>query len=402
MNLITSKSQHEKLVIDCMRNSDAIRIAVAFLKQSGLNILRKHIITALDNGVDIIIVAGLDFAQTEPSALRELWNLCNKYKNLSLYMALPTNKGSVFHPKFYYFKKQNEGNVIIGSANFTSGGLVSNIECSVHTAGNINSQFFLAAEAFFDNTIASHYCAVATMMRIKQYEKFFIQQLDKYKEIKEKPNGQLANIKFNTEALKKYYLQYQNSRTEDNIETRKVNYFEAKKILNRIADDNKLDKQKFIPLYERLVGSKEYYNLWHSGSIYRNKTKAFDNYEYFQKLVRFIRYNKDKSPSYVFAKGKDLVANIGGCGINVVTEIMMTYNPVNFANINANPIAVLEKIAGVYFKRSRNSFNGNDYEDYCFLLKDIIKFLALDNMLEIDSYFNFIYQDLKQNGRLDK
>ena len=398
MRLITEEGQHEKHIVEHLQKSNVVNIAVAFLKKSGLQFLHEHILTSLKKGSDITIVAGLNFAQTEPVALKEVWELANKHENCKLYLALPKNKQQIFHPKIYHFITATNVTLIIGSANFTSGGLSKNHECSVLTTNPPTDRVSIDAERYFKNLLKADFCVEATMTRIKQYEKYYNEQRVLYSGIKEKPLGQLADIKYNDAALTRYFKDYQ--RSEDivaDFSKRVINYKEAKKILDSIADTKSLTKNLFIPLYEQLVGSKEYYNLWHSGSIFRGKTKAFECYKEFQNLVLFIRENKRKSQAYVFNNAKELVSHVNGCGINTVTEIMMTYNPVDFANLNKNPITVLEKVAEVYFKRSRNSFNGQDYEEYCALLKDIIKAFNLGNMLAIDSFFNFIYWILNEN-----
>src|SRR5690606_18052799 len=105
-------------------------------------------------------------------------------------------------------------------------------------------------------------------------------------------------------------------------------------------------------------------------------------------LVQFIKENKNALPSKVFVEAKKLVGKIKGAGLNYVTEIMMTFEPERFANLNANPITVLDKEAGVCFKAHSISFNGKDYQEYCFLTEEIGNKLNLKNMMEVDSFFN--------------
>lgn len=73
---------------------------------------------------------------------------------------------------------------------------------------------------------------------------------------------------------------------------------------------------------------------------------------------------------------------------------MMTYNHKDFANLNANPIKVLREAGGVHLKAHRNSFNGEDYEEYCELVKEICSAFDLRNMLEANSFFYDIYWEL--------
>ena len=68
---------------------------------------------------------------------------------------------------------------------------------------------------------------------------------------------------------------------------------------------------------------------------------------------------------------KEMVKNVNGAAVNYVTEIMMTYNSVDFANINRNPITVLKEEGGVKIKAHSSSYKGVDYSEYCDLVKEI-------------------------------
>lgn len=89
-----------------------------------------------------------------------------------------------------------------------------------------------------------------------------------------------------------------------------------------------------------------------------------------------------------------VVSNIKGAAANYVAEIMMTYNPIECANIDRNPITVLRNAGGVKLKAHSSSFNGNDYQEYCTIIKDISEMLTLKDMLEADTFFNDIYWEI--------
>ena len=157
-------------------------------------------------------------------------------------------------------------------------------------------------------------------------------------------------------------------------------------MLDKISNAKSITRTQFIPLFEKLDGSKTLDNLWHSGSIYRKKTKVFGQPLAFQELVRFVRNNKDKKPAFVFDGAIQLVRAINGSRVNTVSEIMMIYNCVAFTNLNKNSIKVLTEEDGVQLKSHRNAFRGVDYENYCSLVKEISTHLGLRNMMEADSF----------------
>lgn len=61
-----------------------------------------------------------------------------------------------YHPKFYLFFNNDSYCVIIGSSNFTFGGIKKNIECNLSISSQKNS-FFLDVSAYFDELWSSEY-----------------------------------------------------------------------------------------------------------------------------------------------------------------------------------------------------------------------------------------------------
>lgn len=61
-------------------------------------------------------IVGIDFLHTSPSVLARL----QPYSTTRVAL---DHESATFHPKVYYFKRGNECAAIVGSANFTAGGL---------------------------------------------------------------------------------------------------------------------------------------------------------------------------------------------------------------------------------------------------------------------------------------
>jgi HKD family nuclease len=392
MELISSASQHKDILNKYIPASDRIYIAVAFLKVSGLNLIIDNLIKAAKRESDIQIICGLDFALTEPLALKTIWGLTSKYNNIKLYLASAKDNRVIFHPKFYLLNSDAQATIISGSANLTSGGLASNYECSLMVQQNTDSEIFSKSIHYFNSLKTKELSTKATLLQIKNYERFFEEQKQLRKNVKAKPDKIYQEFSFNYENLLVLYNNYKRTQDIDvAFNERMLEYGSAKKLLDEIADTAKLTRAKFIPIFERLVGGAGIKALWHSGSIYRKKKTVFDHAAEFQELVRYVRNNKDKHASEVFCQCKLLAEKIIGSGVNTITEIMMTYDHNRFANLNANPIDVLINEAGVNIKKHRNSYKGGDYEEYCELVTEISEVLGLRNMLEADSFFNEIY-----------
>ncbi len=204
-----------------------------------------------------------------------------------------------------------------------------------------------------------------------------------------------SQLAFDYDSLVKYLVQFDNKDRQKNFKEKIKNYKSAKNILNKIVDNPRFTQKQFKPLLDSLVESKDDFNLWQSGSLFRLRRKIYPYYKEFRELVKYIRENKSDLPSVVFENAKKKVKVIEGASINYITEIMMTYNPKYFANMNKNPLFVLRKEGGVNIKASSGSYSGLDYEEYCELISEIYEKLGLQNMLEADSFFNDIYWKIK-------
>ena len=384
-------SNHLTTITENLKLYDQAYFAVAFLKVSGLNNLSKAINEFLKSGGQLTVIVGQNFALTEPKALHELRRLFQSHQTSSLYLAKADSINNIFHPKLYLFKSQNDCCVISGSANITQGGLIDNKETSIIADCNAKEKMWTDAKNYFDNLIKLENANEATLLVIKQYETYFEQQKQynrKAKPILAKTKSQLA---FDYANILKHFKKFNNLARQQILKEKLTNYQEAKKILDQIADNPRLTQKQFEPLLDRLVGSKEEQNLWHSGSLFRLRRSAYPYYNEFRDLVRYIRGNKNQSADIVFDNAKEKVKMIEGAAVNYITEIMMTYNNKDFANINSNPITVLKHEGGVNIKANSSSFKGIDYEEYCELVKEISSKLGLQKMLEADSFFNEIY-----------
>ncbi|MBY0534900.1 MAG: hypothetical protein K2P88_03540 [Chitinophagaceae bacterium] len=398
MILITNHNEsdnHLTTIIENLKFYDQLFIAVAFLKTSGVDLLTKPFKDFLKANGQLTLIAGQNFALTEPNALHELRNIFKSYPISKLYLAKASSPDSVFHPKMYLFKSDTHCCIISGSANITKGGLTSNKEISISIECLETDKIWADAKSYFDTLTNTENADEATLLVIKQYETFYEQQKQFNKKAKAIPSKSKTQLAFDYHNLTKHFNKFNNSQRLVNFKLKTDNYKQAKEILDQIADNPNLTQKQFEPLLDKLVGSADDLNLWHSGSLYRLRHSVYPYFKEFRELVKFIREHKDNRPGIVFDTAKEKVSLIKGAGINYVTEIMMTYNNKDFANMNKNPLTVLRKAGGVNIKATSSSFNGADFEEYCELIKEICSKLGLKNMLEVDSFFNEIYWRIK-------
>ena len=390
-------SSHLEVIKSLLKASDEIWLATAFLKMSGLKLLLPLIKKHIEANKPITIIAGQNFGLTDPEALKILFKLFKNQFNANLFLDKANNTTKVFHPKLFLFRKKETVSIISGSANITSGGLTSNQEVSLHIQTNSSSREWKNAINYFDYITDYKNASSINLMLIKRYEQFYNEQKGIRKYQKAVPEKQEEDFEFDYKKLKAHIRKYRSDDSYAIFKQRKRNYKEAKHLLQEIANSTRLSQRRYEEIIDELVGSAGNDRLWDSGSLFRQRFKVYECKKEFRVLTNFVLDNRKKPTSTVFAGAKELVESVRGASINYVTEIMATIEPKRFAILNRNPMTVLDQEAGVYFKSHSSSFNGNDYAEYCLLIKEITQELDLQNMLEADSFFNEIYWEIKNS-----
>jgi len=117
-----------------LQNANSVRIAVAFLRYSGLQVIERSLKHCLNNNGNIEVIAGLDFKSTDPQSIHYFIKLQKQVKRMKFYCYGDRKEHKthvIFHPKIYLFSKGRETTGIIGSTNLTKGGLLTNFEVNV-------------------------------------------------------------------------------------------------------------------------------------------------------------------------------------------------------------------------------------------------------------------------------
>ncbi len=117
-----------------LQNANSAKMAVAFLKYSGVQVIEQALNNCLKNNGSVEIIAGLDFKTTDPQSVHYFIQLQKQISNLKFYCYGDKEENRtdiVFHPKIYLFQKGRETTGIVGSTNLTRGGLLTNFEVNV-------------------------------------------------------------------------------------------------------------------------------------------------------------------------------------------------------------------------------------------------------------------------------
>jgi HKD family nuclease len=390
-----NKLSHEKAILRLIKGSEKLTIAVAFLKLSGVRLIKTLINSKLKNMEELTFIVGLDFYQTEPTALWQLFELQDKYSSVRIKTC--QKKNQVFHPKLYLSEQANSFEAIVGSANMTNGGLNKNFELSCRVYGGKSELLYIELRAYV-NSLESN-SEELTPARLSQYERKFDINKKNAKAAEKQTKKELDEINdISSEKLNDYLEEYlADDEEQKNWQRRIKDYRKAKKILNQLADSDDKSKADFMDLYNNLIGGSGYEHLWHSGSIHRSKNKISKKYKSFCAIVRKIReeLSENVKPEVIFENSMGLAHKIDGCGANIITEIMNTYSPKRCAVLNKNPLTSLKELGFQKFKNPQ-SFKANDYKIFSEIMLDISNKCNFTNLGQVDHLCNHIYWKIKK------
>jgi HKD family nuclease len=399
MLVTNNNNSHKNLLIKLFQESDEIIFAVGFFKRSGLINIEHELKSFVSGNKKSTFFIGTGLGETDPQSLLELHSIIQNRKNHKLIICTPD--AGIFHPKIYLFRRNNNITIIVGSANLTEAGWIINDEVSTITNTTTESTDFVEINDYFDGLIKRYY-----VDDVKSYIEEYKRQLDEFNATNSrKPIFRFRKVKTRIEEIDLprligFYKKYKESNWFNNPIEREEKYIEAREKLNELASRKKLNSKQFHDLFGPLVGHANYKKLWHSGNIHRTTYKTLKYADAFRDLVREIKSNIDKPTETAFGDSinylneKRKAKEITGIGENILAEMLMSYDYQKFANLNKNPIAVFALI-GKQFK-SPGSFRGYDYAEYVELLNKIRKTLKMRSFLEIDSFFNYVYWNLKE------
>ncbi len=152
-----------------LTTATAVCVQVAYLRESGVALLRDSFAGFIADGGRLRVLAGGDFAQTEPNALqffRQLGGDCE--------VRLVSSSGIAgFHPKCYLVYAGETATLVVGSSNFTDGGLQKNVELNLKAELAADDPTVQAAQRIFDELWEQ--TPLLTDERLADYTRFWEQ-----------------------------------------------------------------------------------------------------------------------------------------------------------------------------------------------------------------------------------
>ena len=131
------KNDVQALIKQCEKAS----ISVAYLKKSGVELIKQSLDENKDRNAKISIITSLDFGITDVEGLRE---------SLNMGMRCGIMHGKNFHPKLYIFEMAGgNATLIVGSSNLSNGGLSTNYEANLLISGKASDSPIKEAIEYF-------------------------------------------------------------------------------------------------------------------------------------------------------------------------------------------------------------------------------------------------------------
>ena len=122
---------------------DSLDIAVAWVRASGTTYLAKPLAKFLKHGGQLSVTVGIDLENTTREGLQGLLNL-EKHGQCETYV-YHNESGSIFHPKVYLFRNEEEARLIVGSNNITQAGLYVNVEAGLQVETSADAKVITEA-----------------------------------------------------------------------------------------------------------------------------------------------------------------------------------------------------------------------------------------------------------------
>jgi hypothetical protein len=116
---------------------DTLDIAVAWVRASGMAYLSDRLRNFLRHGGEISVIVGIDLQNTTREGLQALLEL-ERHGRCETFV-YHNEAGSIFHPKMYLFRNEEEARLIVGSNNITESGLYVNVEAGLQVDTDVNA-----------------------------------------------------------------------------------------------------------------------------------------------------------------------------------------------------------------------------------------------------------------------
>ncbi|MFY2826560.1 phospholipase D-like domain-containing protein [Ruegeria sp. MALMAid1280] len=381
-----------------VENATEISIAVAFLKGKGLKKVIRAFRERLAAGAKLEMFIGRDFWLTEPEALKELLYLSQQYSALKVYLVKNT-KGSTFHPKVYVGTGAADARILLGSANLTGGALTKNEEMSLCWKLELNDPLLTQINDVFTSYRSDDISEELDAIVLEQYRSRYKIALDTQRRVEKEIDSANASM-FDLTTLSSLFKEFRQDRLEmEALEKRRLDRQRALLVQQEIASMaaqrklSQFDRKKFRSLFRNLVTSGDgHSHLWHSGDIHRRGQAVLTQPSKAIKLFAMAEKAAKLPVKEGYAKMREPASTTQGVGINMVSEMLCTFAPKQFAVFNGNTAAALRAI-GANPPRSISLFSPDAYGRVCEVIEAVRRRTGGEDLSDVDAFLNWVYQN---------
>ena len=145
MQLVRNQGRrnHRAVIAALLKSCNRAVLCSGWMKVEGVKALLPAIDCALSNGATLTIYSSEK--ETLPDAAAAIPN------RPGLHHLIVPNHGAYLHSKLYYFEQGAKYTALVGSANITYGGLVSNEELSIKFSGIVGDDKHRELVKYIDN-----------------------------------------------------------------------------------------------------------------------------------------------------------------------------------------------------------------------------------------------------------
>lgn len=399
-------SGHAASLRDMFDGADDIKIAIAFLKKRGAELIFPMLADRVAAGATVEMFVGTDFFLTDPWALEELWRLKTANPGCTAFVAARAT--ATFHPKIYSVRKGRLFRSLVGSANLTGGALGKNEElslCVAHAAGDELTKRL-------DATFERYRC----WDRLQPLETLLLQQysaahaVDKRERAKyEKARDAALPSAFDLGTIARWHKHYlANAKAMSDLASRKKSRAKAVRLQRKIAAMNESPiTQKARDTLRAglgdLIGSAGGDHLWGSGNITRQGSQAKDHEK---EMIRFFALAQSVACGPVgegYATIRKAGKQIPGVGINMATEMLCTYAPTRYAVYNGNTVGALATLGIQIAKYPQfHAISPSRYEKICETIEALGARIRAADLSDVDAFLNWVYFEAKEGRQPPK
>lgn len=384
------------------RISKCVRIWIfsAFAKNSGYDLIKPELNRRLKKIKQITFVFGLDFFHTEPDLLRKLNKQVSKNtENTKLYISSRTRKYT-FHPKIYAFQIGSKIELIIGSANLTSGGLEDNHEISL-LIHDIDQTFGDNIDNYIEALVQEDEICQATKAQIDEYAELYMlrkiesdtsdRRLKRVIKARQRKSDPSEATVIGLEYIKSFTEEFKKDKSENGFSAkskiRQSMRKDAIRILKELSEAKNFTESKFASVFRSLKQS------WHSNILYLNDEKISNEYEFFLNGIRGIYEQHDQTEKNIYDNIWGKLKDINYVGMNVITEILHTLDNNRFPIMNRNSISGINLAFGKVIPSGLqpHMIKYEVFSKFSTKMNQLKQVLDLRDLSELDMVLNEIY-----------